>query len=111
MAQQTPLIQHQQLYLPGQQTPLCPVGSPDWFAWLQTATTFRFASSQRRLIIRGYGPLLHPISLRKEQRRHGTFWYAYRRVHRQLYKRYVGRSDQLTLDRLDQVASLLHDCW
>lgn len=109
MAHITPLIQQQQLFLPDQQAPLCQVDSPAWFAWLATVGSFRFASAQRRSIIRGYGPLLAPISLRKEQRRHGTFWYAYRRAHGQLYKRYVGPSDQLTLAKLDAVAALLHD--
>ena len=54
---------------------------------------------------------LTELASKAYQRRHGAFWYAYRRVHGQLYKRYVGRSDQLTPDKLDQVASLLHDCW
>ena len=111
MAHTTPLIQQQQLYLPDQQTALCAVGSPAWYVWLSTAASFRFASTQRRLIIHGHGPLLAPISLRKERRRQGLFWYAYRRVHGQLYKRYVGRSEQLTLARLDEVASILHDGW
>lgn len=111
MAHTTPLIQQQQLFLPDQQTPLCQVDSPAWFAWLATVSSFRFASTQRRITFRGYGPLLAPISLRKEQRRHGMFWYAYRRADGQLYKRYVGRSDQLTLAKLDEVAAILHDCW
>ena len=111
MAHSTPLIRQERLYVSDQQTPLCAVDSPAWFAWLSTATAFRFASSQRRMIIRGYGPLLAPISLRKERRRHGMFWYAYRRAHGQLHKRYVDRSHQLTLAKLNEVASALHDCW
>lgn len=111
MTRTTPRIQEQHLYLPDQQTPLCAVGSPAWFVWLSTATSFRFASTQRRIIIHGHGPLLAPISLRKERRRQGMFWYAYRRAHGQLHKRYVGCSGQLTLARLNTVATILHDCW
>ncbi len=111
MAFSTPQVRGQQLYLPQQQTPYCCVDSPAWFAWLQTASSFRFISEQRRIIIRGHGPLLAPISLRKERRRHRFFWYAYRRVYGQLFKRYVGSSAQLTLEKLDEVADFLHDSW
>jgi LuxR family maltose regulon positive regulatory protein len=110
MAHITPQVRQQQLYLPLQQTPFCLLDTPDWFTWLQTASSFRFFSDQRRLFFRGHGPLLAPISLRKEGRRHGFFWYAYRRASGRLYKRYVGRSDQLTLAKLDEVADFLHDC-
>ena len=111
MAHTTPLIRQEQLYLSDQRTPLCAVDSPAWFTWLSTATAFRFASSRRRIIIHGHGPLLAPISLRKEHRRRGVFWYAYRRAHGHLHKRYVGRTDQLTLARLNEIAAVLHDCW
>ena len=108
MAHRTPRIQDAQLWLPHQRSALCPVGSAEWFTWLQTATTFRFLSTQRRIIIHGHGPLLAPISLRKEHRRHAAFWYAYRRASGHLLKRYAGRSDDLTLDCLNAIASDLH---
>ena len=109
MAHRTPRIQHTQLFLPQQASPHCLVGSPAWFTWLQTATAFRFFSTQRRIIIRGNGPLLAPISLRKEQRRQASFWYAYRRSSGILLKRYAGRSHDLTLDHLNALADQLHD--
>jgi hypothetical protein len=78
---------------------------------LETATTFRYHSQERRIIIRGYGPLLSPISLRKEKRRRGFLWYAYKRNHGLLHKRYVGRSAALTRDKLDEVALMLNQLW
>jgi hypothetical protein len=110
MAHKTPLIRQQTLFLPDQLAPLCSVGSIQWFEWLQTATSFRFASTQRRSIIHGHGPLLPPISLRKERRRQRDFWYAYRREYGQLCKCYAGRSAQLTLARLNELADHLYDC-
>lgn len=47
------------------------------------------------------------FSLRKEKRGSGWRWYAYRRVFGTLYKRYVGRSDDLTEDRLVEIARAL----
>jgi LuxR family maltose regulon positive regulatory protein len=107
MAHNTPIVQQELLFLAPLATPVCAIDSPQWFHWLRTAISFRFCSIQR---VGDYGPLLAPISLRKESRRKGHFWYAYRRASRQLYKRYVGRSEQLTLDKLNQVTRLLHFC-
>jgi hypothetical protein len=52
-----------------------------------------------------------PISLRKEQRRRGTLWYAYKRNHGVLHKRYVGKSAALTSAKLDEVAVELSRAW
>jgi hypothetical protein len=51
---------------------------PAWFEWLETATTFRYFSGQRRNVYNGNGPLFAPVSFRKEQRRQGYLWYVYR---------------------------------
>ncbi len=44
-----------------------------------------------------------PISVREEKRRHGYLWYAYIRVHGQLYRRHVGKTVALTQCKLDEV--------
>jgi len=111
MAKKTAKVQHNQLYLNGEDSPVCALGSPDWFAWLATATTFRYYSQQRQIIIHGSGPLLSPISLRKEKRRRGALWYAYKRRHGCLHKRYVGQLAALTLAKLDEVALTLNQLW
>ena len=110
MAASTPLVQHQHLFLPNDDVPLCLVGSPTWFTWLATARAFRFCTSKTLDFYRGTGPTLLPISLHKESRRRGHFWYAYRRQSGRLYKRYAGRSEQLTLETLNQLANLLYFC-
>ncbi len=109
MAQTTPKVMNDQLYLPDCIEPVCTVASPAWFDWLREARTFRYYSQQRHNIIRGYGPVFAPISLRKEKRRRGFLWYAYRRSYRVLHKRYVGKTESLTRDRLEEVARTLNE--
>lgn len=71
MAKTTAKAQLDQLYLDGQVTPVCTLDSPAWFAWLETAMTFRYFFQQRLPAGRhGYRPL-RPISVRKEKRRCG----------------------------------------
>jgi len=111
MAKTTPQIRDKKLLCYPDVTPVCTVGSPAWFAWLQTATIFRYFSTQRHHFIRGHGSLFAPVSFRKERRRQGWLWYAYRRVHRVLHKRYVGKSDGLTAAKLEETAVLLNELW
>lgn len=109
MAKTTPKVHHKQLFLNGMDVPLCYLGSDDWFAWLETATSFRYFSEERMPLFQDYSRPLSPISVRKEKRRQGYLWYAYRRAYRQLHKRYVGTSAALTTDRLDEIAFLLNE--
>jgi len=109
MAQMTPKVMDNQLYLPNDAEPVCTVDSPTWFDWLHGARTFRYYSQQRHNVIRGHGPAFVPISLRQEKRRRGFLWYAYRRSYRVLHKRYVGKSDALTRDRLEEIARMLNE--
>ena len=111
MAKTTPKVQHNQLYLNGTQPPLCQVDSSDWFAWLETATIFRYYPRQQAVIAHGHTRPMFPVSLRKEKRRRGYLWYAYRRTHGVLHKRYVGKSAVLTSQRLDEVAAWLDALW
>lgn len=87
----TPVVRAGYLYVAGCQ-PL-PVGSDEWFAWLQTARLFSYQASQG-----------DRLTLRKEKRRQGDYWYAYLKRDRKLHNAYVGRSASLTPERL---ASLL----
>jgi hypothetical protein len=111
MAKTTAKAQLNQLYLDGQATPVCTLDSPAWFAWLETAMTFRYFSQQHLPAGRhGYRPL-RPISVRKEKRRCGYLWYAYLRTHGCLHKRYLGKSSALTAVRLDEMALMLNQIW
>jgi len=74
------------------------VGSPDWFAWLadDSARSFWFQS------------LSGSYTARKERRRRGgVYWVAYRTVGGRQHKAYLGKADDLTPERLNQVAMAL----
>src|SRR5256885_15572847 len=71
------------------------VGTTEWYAWLRSASTFRFHSEQGT------------ITARKERagsRRGGEYWKAYCRRHGKLYRVYLGKSEELTLEQLKSVA-------
>src|SRR5258706_102348 len=71
-------------------------GAQAWFAWLDSVSSFTFQGQQGQL------------TARKESRRWGEgYWYAYRRVGERLTKKYLGRTADLTLARLEEAASLL----
>lgn len=44
------------------------------------------------------------MTLRKEKKERGWYWYAYRRVFGKLHKRYVGTSDAISSDKLLEIA-------
>ncbi len=111
MAKNTPKVQHKQLYLSGADTPICRVGSPEWFAWLETTTAFRYVTDQQTEIVPGHARPMYPISVRKEKRRRQYLWYAYRRSNGLLHKRYVGKTMALTASRLDEIAAWLDEIW
>lgn len=59
--------------------------SPAWFAWLDQITSFGFVCEQGR------------YTLRKEKKQRGAaYWYAYRGEGKQLTKKYVGKTTDLT---------------
>ncbi len=66
-----------------------PVGSPSWFEWLSTAKKFSFKSYRGNFVAQC------------ETRRNKGYWYAYRRSGK-LSKVYLGKTDELTLERLEQ---------
>ncbi len=70
---------------------------PSAFArWLDEHTAFAFLGQAGR------------ISVLKEARRGGTgYWYAYRTQHRHTSKRYLGRTETLSLARLEETARTL----
>lgn len=70
----------------------------DWFDWLETHTSFSFDGRSGRL------------NLLKEQRKNSTvsYWYAYRRRGQRTFKRYAGRSSELSFHQLEQIAALLN---
>lgn len=80
-------------------TPLAPiaVNSADWYAWLAHPETrsFQFPSP--------YGS----VTVVREQRKRGAFWYAYGSIEGKLHKTYLGRSQALDLEGLQAAARRL----
>lgn len=76
----------------------CRIGSPGWSTWLDDLTHKVFS----------YGTNLGSCTVRRETKQHGSsYWIAYKRIEGKLYKRYVGRSADLTVARLDSVLGSL----
>jgi LuxR family maltose regulon positive regulatory protein len=72
------------------------VGTPAWFAWLEEAKAFTFTSPSGS------------FSARKERRtRGGWYWKAYRTSNGRLHRAYLGKTENLTLDRLNHAAATL----
>ncbi len=75
-----------------QPLPVTP-GSVEWFSWLSSTPSFTFSGK------------LGQLTVRQEARGGaGTYWYAYRRHGDKMLKRYLGRTADLTLARLEEVA-------
>ncbi len=74
------------------------VGSTDWWNWINSdkAESFRFECDYG---VKGYRARKEVIKSRS-----GSFWYAYKRVDGKLRKKYLGKSDELTLERLESAA-------
>src|SRR5689334_16507744 len=71
-------------------------GEPAWMEWLEGHGGFAFDGLNGR------------INVLKEARKGGAgYWYAYRRQGRRTAKRYLGRSAELTPERLEQAAAAL----
>jgi hypothetical protein len=86
----------------GQYVVICPelgelaltLDSPEWFAWLATLSSFRFVGQQGRFTAYRKG-------------RMSRRWSAYRTMHQHDYQHYLGTTDHLTIDCLEQMAAKL----
>src|SRR2546430_3906612 len=73
------------------------VDSCDWYAWLQTASTFTFRSEHGSFTAH---------KERAGNRRGRAYWRAYRTWQGKLHRAYLGQSEELTLARLKAVAAV-----
>jgi LuxR family maltose regulon positive regulatory protein len=72
------------------------LGSPDWYGWLRDNIHFTFTGD------------LGTFTARKERRARGDeYWYVYRKHAGKLHKAYLGRSADLSPERLYAVTSAL----
>jgi LuxR family transcriptional regulator, maltose regulon positive regulatory protein len=70
--------------------------SPAWFVWLDQVSSFAFL-----------GKSGHYTARKETKQRGDRYWYAYLAKGEQLSKKYLGKSADLTLTRLEQIAELL----
>ena len=68
--------------------------SPEWFAWLASLSSFRFV-----------GQAGHFSARRGYNQRPNRGWYAQRGIHQKNYSKYIGVSEHITTDRLEQIAA------
>ena len=80
-----------------QNLPAIEVGSAAWYAWLTEPATRSFA----------FHSLQGTLTARREHRQGTWYWYAYRSQNGHLHKTYLGKSEELTLERLQEAARLL----
>jgi LuxR family maltose regulon positive regulatory protein len=72
------------------------VGTAACYTWLETASTFSFVGAAGTFTARRE---------KSGHKRGGWYWKAYRRQHGKLVSRYMGKSETLTLERLQAVAA------
>ena len=70
--------------------------SPEWFAWLDQVSSFAFA-----------GKSGHYTARKEAKQRGDRYWYAYLTADEHLTKKYLGKTADLTLARLEHIAGVL----
>jgi len=98
MAHKTPKVRDNHLLFPGlgaSSNTRIAIGSIEWFAWLEDHSAFVFSGNASN------------FTARCELRSGSSYWYAYRRHNGKLHKLYLGRTTDLTVTRLDDVAAQL----
>jgi hypothetical protein len=82
----------------------CPVGSDQWFDWLQTASRFAY-----RVWFGVPTDSFITLTFRREvKQRGGVYWIAYTRSRAgKLHKVYAGKPDMLDLERLETVGQMM----
>lgn len=93
-----PVVSDDRLHAHPDAAPI-PVGAPAWFAWLADPAHVSFA----------YRTATGSVTLRRERRGAGWYWYAYRGQGGRVRKLYAGRAEELTAERLRALAATLAD--
>ena len=100
MAQNHPTVQEDTLFyqLDGQAREIM-LGTSEWYAWLDLASTFTFRSATGIFTAR---------KERAGNKRGGWYWKAYRKRGGKLFSAYLGKSEALTVERLHAVIAQLN---
>jgi len=70
------------------------IDSYRWFDWLAENQSFRYESDKHA-----------PYTARKEK---SDYWYGYRKVSGKLHKRYIGKSVEVTQEKLEAIGEALN---
>src|SRR5579859_6970544 len=81
----------------GKQLPSLRVGSDAWYHWL--------AEEQHRSF--PFKNAMGIFTVRRERQRHGLYWYAYHKREGKLHKTYLGKNEEVTLERLNKTAAIM----
>jgi LuxR family transcriptional regulator, maltose regulon positive regulatory protein len=101
MAKRTPIIRGNTLtYQHQEREQVLVVDTPDWYAWLETASAFAYTGEAGRFTAR---------KERAGNQRGGWYWKAYRTRRGKLASLYLGKPETLTLSWLEAVARALAD--
>src|SRR5215217_233518 len=96
MARDTPRVEDATLIDRADAAQTILVGTPAWYAWLGGAASFAFVGASGS------------FTARKERRRGGAgYWKAYRKRAGVVRSAYLGRTADLTLERLQGAAAIL----
>ena len=92
MARTTPLVQAETVtWSMDRHEHQLTVGTPAWYAWLEEVSIFAFVSD------------MGTFTARKEPvKSGGAYWKAYRKRDRKLHHAYLGKSQDVTLQRLQR---------
>src|SRR5215469_3011444 len=69
------------------------IGGPAWFSWLEQVSSFAFS-----------GKSGHYTARKEAKQRGDRYWYAYLATGTRLTKKYLGKTVDLTLARLEHIA-------
>lgn len=72
--------------------------SPKGLAWLESVGSFRFEPVGDN----------KPYTVRKESGKGGDYWYGYRKVAGKLHKKYIGKSSEISIVKLEDIAASLN---
>ena len=77
------------------------IGDVNWNAWIKHPDTKSFSympNNQKDML----------ITLRREKRANGQFWYAFKKLDNKLHKIYVGKAEDLNAEKLNEAATTMH---
>lgn len=72
--------------------------TPECFIWLSTIKSFHFKGNSG-----------HFTAQLEQKKRGDSYWYAYRKANKKQFKQYIGTTDKLTLNRLEEVAGQIEE--